>query len=364
MRKKLAYLTECQLPSTAAEIIHVLKICDEFENLNYNVDLYVPNLNDEYTNVHYKYNLKNKIGILSLFNKKKKMNFLLRIFYVIKFLKNYKKKKYDIIISRSVLSSLVLNYFKIFNILEIHHEMGGITKFLFNYSKKKFMISHIYFVLIHKNLVKLISSNNFTLKHKILDDAVNPQEFYIGGKIKYEKTCLYTGSFYQGKGIEIVNYLASKCKEVTFHLYGDKSFIGKDYLNDNIKIFDHIPFREIPKKLSEYKILLMPYQSNVSVRSNTKNITSYMSPLKMFEYLAAGRVIMATNLSVYNHILKDEYNSFLFNENEIDRWAAKIYEVFLNYKHFKNIRANSIKTSYMYTWEKRAKEIENLANSY
>ena len=29
-----------------------------------------------------------------------------------------------------------------------------------------------------------------------------------------------------------------------------------------------------------------------------------MSPLKMFDYLASGRIIIASNLKVYSHVLK------------------------------------------------------------
>jgi glycosyltransferase involved in cell wall biosynthesis len=49
-----------------------------------------------------------------------------------------------------------------------------------------------------------------------------------------------------------------------------------------------------------------------------------MSPLKLFDYLASGKAIIATNLPVYNHILKDGYNCLLVDPNNYDDWINKI----------------------------------------
>ena len=105
----------------------------------------------------------------------------------------------------------------------------------------------------------------------------------------------------------------------------------------------------------------MPYNRIVKVRSNIKNVSNYMSPLKLFEYLACGKVILATDLKVYDHILKNDYNSYLFNENDIDSWANKILEIFQDTGKYSKLRANSIDTAKKYSWSNRAKEIEMLA---
>ena len=39
-----------------------------------------------------------------------------------------------------------------------------------------------------------------------------------------------------------------------------------------------------------------------------------MSPLKMFDYLAAGKIIIASNLKVYSHILKNKKLFFNFSK--------------------------------------------------
>ena len=47
----------------------------------------------------------------------------------------------------------------------------------------------------------------------------------------------------------------------------------------------------------------MPYQKKVKGRGSIW-LNKYMSPLKMFDYLAAKMVIIASDLDVYKHILK------------------------------------------------------------
>ena len=42
-----------------------------------------------------------------------------------------------------------------------------------------------------------------------------------------------------------------------------------------------------------------------------------MSPMKMFDYLASERIILASKLNVYSHILRNNYNSILVDPNNI-----------------------------------------------
>ena len=46
-----------------------------------------------------------------------------------------------------------------------------------------------------------------------------------------------------------------------------------------------------------------------------------MSPLKMFDYLASGiKLLLTSNLKVYNHILKNRNNSFIVKKNDLNSW--------------------------------------------
>ena len=57
-----------------------------------------------------------------------------------------------------------------------------------------------------------------------------------------------------------------------------------------------------------------------------------MSPLKMFDYLAAKMVIIASDLDVYKHILKNDFNCKLIKMNDDFEWSKTIEGVLKNKK--------------------------------
>ena len=62
----------------------------------------------------------------------------------------------------------------------------------------------------------------------------------------------------------------------------------------------------------------MPYQNKVYGRGKNLELGNFMSPMKMFDYLASGNLIIASNLKVYSQILKNNFNSFLVTSNNIN----------------------------------------------
>ena len=112
----------------------------------------------------------------------------------------------------------------------------------------------------------------------------------------------------------------------------------------------------------------MPYNKVSFGRSKNVNLSKYMSPLKLFDYLACERVIIASKLNVYNHILKNNYNSILINKLKISDWKKKIEFVLKNYIKYSNLRNNSLLTSRKFTWKKRVKKsfcsMKNKKNFY
>ena len=81
----------------------------------------------------------------------------------------------------------------------------------------------------------------------------------------------------------------------------------------NFKIFPIVSYKKISKMINKADLLLMPYQSKISINSiNFKDdISNYISPLKMFEYLASGIPIISSDLKVLREKLVNRRNSIL-----------------------------------------------------
>jgi len=216
------------------------------------------------------------------------------------------------------------------------------------------------------------SVNN--LKIVVLPDGVNPKNFKCNSEplMKFPINVGYVGSFNPGKGIEIIKEIIKKLKEKNireyyFHIYGgDKKQVGKfkrdvkDIGFKEIKIYGHVPNNQIPTILCKQDILLMPYKKHVKGRG-LEDISQWMSPMKMFEYMASGRVIISSDLPVIREVL-NESNAYLVQPDDVNRWIETM-------EHIKNSREEAINKAkkakgdvLQYSWQERARKIVELIN--
>ena len=116
--RKILYLCDLSLPNRSAYCVHVMKMCEAFA-INNNVELVVnsSSINWKEIKKNFKLDYNFKIYPLRVF---KNRNFLFRILNAIKTYKIIKKNNYDLIISRNIISSLVLATLNVKNVLEIH----------------------------------------------------------------------------------------------------------------------------------------------------------------------------------------------------------------------------------------------------
>lgn len=362
---KIIYLSELTLPSTSAQTLQILKMCDGFSKYR-KVTLIIKNSKNDlkFSTLKNNYNLKNNFDILNV-NYKKDLNFLTRIYFAIKILLLFKKKNVKFIFfSRSVISSIIFSIFGKKNILEFHQENYGFTKILFNLFRKTFFYRNLKFILIHKNL-----NNHFKFEKKkflILDDGVDIDDFKnLKKPEKKSLACVYTGSFYKGKGVELIQKISKSMKDIKFYLYGDDSTldtnIKKNFFLNNMIFKGNVNYFQIPKILNKFEIILMPYLDKVYVRSKQAEVSKYMSPLKLFDYLSSDGIIIASNHHNYKHILKNNHNCFLINSDKPILWMQKIREVLKNpnTNRLSKIRQNARITVSRYTWKNRARKIIN-----
>lgn len=353
------YIAEINLPSRSAYAVHVMQMCNALSKKGFNVTLIIPSMDKKNAKkIKKDFAIKYDFKINPIFNNIKNLNFLSRLLFGILSSNFLINKKSSLIISRSIISSIFLSKKKIFNYLEIHHELKGLTNLIYKYYINK-IIKNIKFILLHKNLVQ-----HFNFKKKnylVLDDAVNINLFKNHNIKKYKKTCAYFGSLSKGKGVEIIKEVASEEKNINFHIYGDLKLLDKSKKKElelkNIKLFNYVVYKDIPKLMSKYDIVLMPYQKKVSVRSKNLETSNYMSPLKLFEYLSMSLIIVATKLKVYEHVLKHKKNSILIPLEKVFLWKKTINYIFKNIKKFNKIKLNAKKTAQKYTWDIRVKKI-------
>jgi glycosyltransferase involved in cell wall biosynthesis len=176
----------------------------------------------------------------------------------------------------------------------------------------------------------------------------------------------YSGHYYEGRGVHLILDLAARLPETNFLLMGGEpgeadrmiELVGKRKLN-NLIITGFIPNAELPRYQAACDILLMPYQQKVAASSGG-DIARYLSPMKLFEYMACGRAILSSDLPVLREILSPR-TAILLPPDDQEAWVQAILSLQENPKICQRLGAAVKLEVVAHTWEARASRIlENI----
>ncbi len=193
-------------------------------------------------------------------------------------------------------------------------------------------------------------------------DLPSPAEARAALSLPGRFTLGYTGHLYPGRGTEMILALAGRLPEITFLLVGgnpeDVASVSAEAENKglkNVRLTGFIPNAELPRYQAACDILLMPYQQRVAASSGG-DISRYLSPMKVFEYLACGRSIISSDLPVLQEVL-NRTNAILLPPGDVDAWAEAILDLRENESRRKSLSQQAQVDAQMYTWEARAENI-------
>lgn len=142
---------------------------------------------------------------------------------------------------------------------------------------------------------------------------------------------VYAGSLYQGKGMEILAEVARKCPWADFTVIGGSSEEVARWRSavdsDNIRFMGHVPHAKVREHVLEADVAVAPYRTNVMAEGGRNDVSKWMSPLKIFEYMAANRPIVASNLPVLREVLTDRTNALLASPIDTQSWIDALQEL-------------------------------------
>jgi len=135
----------------------------------------------------------------------------------------------------------------------------------------------------------------------------------------------YVGSFLPGKGAEQVLQIASLMPDIRFVLAGSPDTALADLsVPTNVHLPGPLPHAVAMQQMASFDVALLPNQAQVLVSGGAVDIGHWTSPLKLFEYMAAGRPIVASRLPVLEEVLSDGHNALLADPASPRDWAEKI----------------------------------------
>ncbi len=120
-------------------------------------------------------------------------------------------------------------------------------------------------------------------------------------------------------------------------------------LGSRTTFFGHVSQRDLAVYQKTFDILLMPFPRQT-------HFVYYMSPLKMFEYMAAKRPIIATNLPSICEVL-NERNAMLVPPGDPKKLATAIAWLYRDPSLGEKLADQAYLDVQNYTWQKRAEKI-------
>jgi len=174
----------------------------------------------------------------------------------------------------------------------------------------------------------------------------------------------YLGSLHRWKGVDVLLGAVERLPGVHAKIVGgnDETVGRYSDLARELGIHDRVCFEGYvqPARRFEYMedadVFVLPLKPI--------HIASYFtSPLKLFEYMAAGRPIVASDLPAIREVLENDVNAVLVEPDSPDALAEGIRRVLENSGLGERLASRAAQDVERYTWDRRAQSILDFISS-
>jgi glycosyltransferase involved in cell wall biosynthesis len=169
----------------------------------------------------------------------------------------------------------------------------------------------------------------------------------------------YTGSLYEWKGIDTLILAMKDLPDERLVVVGGggrleamKGLAVREGVAGRIEFVGPVSHSTVPAILSRAKVAVLP---NIS-----EGPSAFSSPLKLFEYMACGLPIVASDLPSFREILDDGRNALLFSPGDPGELADKIKELSRDPTLAGMLAAACKEDARQFTYEERALKIADV----
>jgi glycosyltransferase involved in cell wall biosynthesis len=375
----IVYFSIRELPSRMASSVHIMKMCQALQQTGNDVML-VAAVKDDPNAIFDHYGIKTRFFIRRAWapgTTFKPLRIIGWLYFLIKAVLFTRRQKPRLIYVRDLFSGVLFNRLGIPFIYECHEDpIQRLKKFFLKRTlnsknlKLVVTISESLKRIVTEKYERQLSQRKVIVAHDGVDlsgypegrshrqlrqETGLPEEGFLVG---------YTGSLYKGRGIDIILSVAGKNPGLQFIIIGgspkEVRCLEKESAASglqNIHLTGHVPHHMVPRYLASMDILLMPYQRKVTLQGNKRDTAKYMSPLKMFEYMAAGAPIISSDLPVIHEVLQDGRNALLVEPADPGQWHDAVLRLGEDRELAARLAQNARQDVQQYTWDQRAVSI-------
>ena len=366
------YVGSHPLFTEGASAVHMLKMCQAMANLGIEVECVLPGRVKKERLFSY-YGIKapflvTSIALSSGLARRPLHGFLSALYSRIK------RNDFDFVLTRDLIFAwFATRVLGIPTVYDAHHPPvnWGAERIISSFSRSKNLLGmsfnsrglhDIYFCLGMTGQNPIVAPNGFEREAFEGEHDTSSLRERLGLPLERKIVC-YCGNTYRGRGLEILVCAASRMPEVEFLIIGGREKdnalwceMARQEGTTNFRMEGFVAQQEVSSYLLASDVLVMPYSSRVTIRDGTE-AGKFTSPLKLFEYMAAGKPIVATGVPSVLEILRPGENSVVTppdNEGEFIRALGLVLE---DSELCARISEGARSDAVGYTWEKRVEKI-------
>ena len=371
---KIVAISGSQVPSTVANSLQTMKAVHALAQLGHTVTLIVPVIEEvspranQWPELAHFYGLQKEFEVEYLPSASRRLFFLSAV-------RRAKNLKPDMLYAWPLPSAVLglMNGLPV--VLEMHDlPSGRVGPLWFRYfrdSKGRKRLAVITRALrealsdrygnIARNTDVVLAPNGVELER--FEKLPTPAEARRALNLPEAPTVVCTGHLYSGRGVELFTQLAEAFgqQDVRFLWAGGRQadiemWQSRTRTIPNLTFCGFIPNSQLPMYQAAADVLLMPYSRQISISSGAGNSAQVSSPMKMFEYLATGRAILASDLPVFQEVLNTENAVFCAPEN-LPAWGQALQTLLDNPDKRMELAYQAHRDAQRYSWIERARRI-------
>ncbi|MEN4098306.1 MAG: glycosyltransferase [Anaerolineaceae bacterium] len=335
---KIAVITTSQAPASSANSIQAFKVCQALAQVDGPVRLWLPGSQAvPWERLADYYGLHTPLDIRWLPSRR----LLRRYDFALAALREARAWGAQVIYTWTAQAALLALYLKLPVIYEVHDRPSGrVGPWLFRRivrtpGKKRLLVitealrlrlEQQFGLPLPPDLAQIAPSGVDLERYELLPEPAAargalglPERLTVG----------YIGHLYAGRGMHLLQRLAERFPQVQFLWVGGKPehvALWQSKLAaaeaSNVILTGFVANSKVSLYQAACEVLLMPYERSVAV-SGGGDTADVCSPMKMFDYMAAGRAILSSDLPVLHEAL-NEGNAVFCPPEDPAAWEAAL----------------------------------------
>jgi glycosyltransferase involved in cell wall biosynthesis len=123
-------------------------------------------------------------------------------------------------------------------------------------------------------------------------------------------------------------------------------------VEEHVTVQQAVPHHEVPSLIAEADICLAP------LGLNDRNVTQGACPIKVLEYMASSRPLIASNMPIVRELVREDQDALLFSPNDPEDLVRQVLVLLNDYDLSKRLADSATERALSkFTWHAAQKKL-------